>query len=73
MERYEKPKPWAGKSWSEMSVEEHLYAAGDLFEKHRTDQVNGLHKDLIEARAHTEAATALASRPRDLSGLGPLA
>lgn len=44
-----------------MSVAQHLDAAGALFDAHRNDQVNGLHKDLIEAQAHINSAVALAS------------
>lgn len=48
--------------WSQMSPHEHLDAAGALFAKHAGDNANGLHKDLIEATAHVNAALVLSEK-----------
>lgn len=50
------------KNWSEMTIEEHLDAAQKAFEATPT-QVNGLHRGLIEAQMHAQAALALSGQP----------
>jgi hypothetical protein len=49
------------KVWSQWSVAEHLDAAQELFAKAPLT-ANGLHRDLIEANAHVNAALALATK-----------
>lgn len=47
--------------WSQMTVEEHLDAAQKAFEA-TPSQVNGLHRGLIEAQLHAQAAVALGAK-----------